>query len=62
MRLFGPGPLPQATRGRLGDFVGIPLDGAFLEYSPAGGPAKPEYRGLHGGLSPEEMHVPLILA
>jgi hypothetical protein len=61
LRLLGPGPLSPVTRGRLGDYVGIAPKAAVLEYVPPG--KKPRYfKSFHGGLSPDEMRVPLFLA
>ncbi|MFW5689211.1 MAG: alkaline phosphatase family protein [Spirochaetota bacterium] len=59
--LYGPVPLAEATRRRLGDFVGIATRPALLSYIPRAG--KPvSHVGVHGGLRPGEMLVPLCLA
>lgn len=60
-RLFGPGPLSPASRSRLGTFIGIALSPSAVRYFP---PGKERYRhlGYHGGLSAEEMRVPLVVA
>jgi len=58
--LLGPPPLSEAIRGRLGTFVGIaPQPAKFLVL-----PADPGAGnlGVHGGLTHDEMFVPLILA
>ncbi len=56
LRLFGPVPLSPDARARIGDFVGVALGPDVLLSSPM------EYRGFHGGLAPDEMRVPLIIA
>ncbi|MBN1580268.1 MAG: alkaline phosphatase family protein [Anaerolineae bacterium] len=54
--LLGPGPMYVETPHRLGDLIGIARGNHFL--------AQNEYhlkmKGRHGGLSPQEMLVPLI--
>jgi hypothetical protein len=54
--LLGPGPIYAETPHRLGDLVGIARENHFL--------AQNQYhlqtKGRHGGLSPQEMLVPLI--
>jgi hypothetical protein len=62
--LFGPGPLSERAAGRIGDVLLFPranlglvapvdnLDGSM--------PKAPAFRGLHGGLTPDEALVPLL--
>lgn len=59
--LLGPGRLAPTTRTRLGDFLAIPAGTGTMHYAD---PAHPPHRnrGVHGGLTPAEMLVPLILA
>jgi hypothetical protein len=57
--LLGPSTVSGVARSRLGTFVGIPAGPAAVEYEE---PGAPRHIGLHGGLSPEEMNVPLALA
>jgi hypothetical protein len=57
--LFGPMPLSTEMRRRAGDFVGIAFGQAVLLYEPSD---KEPLRGYHGGLTPDEMRVPLVLA
>jgi hypothetical protein len=54
--LLGPGPLYKETPHRLGDLISIAVGNHYL--------ARNEHQvtlmGRHGGLSPEEMLVPLL--
>ncbi|MFW6293791.1 MAG: alkaline phosphatase family protein [Spirochaetota bacterium] len=58
--LFGPAPLSDATEAHLGDYVGIATHPAILDYVPNGGKPVPHI-GVHGGLRPGEMQIPLFL-
>jgi len=63
--VFGPPPLSDASRQRFGDFVGIAYRPVTLHYVvplPPGSTPSGQYRALHGGLSPDEMEIPLIVA
>jgi len=55
--LFGPEPLADATRARLGDFVGLALGADVLVYEP-----QEWMTGFHAGLTAAEMRVPLMVA
>jgi len=59
--LLGPGPLSPVMKRRLGDFVGIGCRPAKFYIRPCVG-SHPNYIGVHGGLTPAEMNVPLVLA
>ncbi|MFW5741630.1 MAG: alkaline phosphatase family protein [Spirochaetota bacterium] len=59
--LYGPGALSEAMRLHLGDLVGIANEPSLLEYVPAGKSPVPHV-GVHGGLRPGEIRVPLLLA
>lgn len=61
LRLFGPLPLTPLTRARIGDFLALAVEPATLVYLPAGA-ALPSFTGIHAGLSPAEMQIPLIVA
>ena len=61
LRLLGPDPLAPVTEARLGDFVGIALHPATLNYQANSGGSS-GFRAYHAGLSPREMSVPLLLA
>ncbi len=59
--LYGPEPLSAVMRERLGSYVGVaPEPVQLLARMPGGG--EPFLTAVHGGLSPAEMLVPLILA
>jgi type I phosphodiesterase/nucleotide pyrophosphatase len=60
LRLLGPTPLSAETHRRLGDFMAFPRGLDVILYEP-----KPKLRamkGFHGGLTRDEMRIPLILA
>jgi hypothetical protein len=62
--LFGPGELPERAAGRIGDVLLFPRDNLQL-IAPVttddGTPLRqPDFRGLHGGLTPDEALVPLL--
>jgi hypothetical protein len=59
LRLMGPGPLSPVTRSRLGDLIGFSARGEGVVYAPDTEVAA--MKGFHGGLSPEEVRVPLIV-
>jgi hypothetical protein len=60
LRLLGPGPLSRETRRRLGDFLALPLGrGAFL-FEPSN--ELRAMKGFHGGMLPEEVQIPLVVA
>ena len=60
--LFGPGELDSNLRPRFGNFVGIAKEDAILGYLRPGESLAETHIGRHGGLSPEEIRVPLIIA
>jgi hypothetical protein len=57
LRLLGPEPLAPETRRRLGDFMAISATADAIVYKP-----DDAMLGYHGGLLPDEMRIPLILA
>jgi len=44
---------------RVPDYVAVPTDNRIYQYWPD--EDQREYRGTHGGLSPEEMYIPLVI-
>jgi hypothetical protein len=62
--LFGPGELPERAAGRIGEVLLFPRQNLQLVTPVAsadGTPLRqPDFRGLHGGLTPEEALVPLL--
>ena len=62
LRLFGPEPLTDETRHRLGDYVAISLGADILAYLDAnGGRDALRQASQHSGLTPEEMRIPLVV-
>ena len=60
--LFGPDPLSDVSRERLGDFVAVSLGRDVIRYRWSDRPeAIKRYRSHHSGLSPVEMRVPLLV-
>ena len=55
--MFRPEPLSRLTLDRIGAFVGLLVDDAVLDYRP-----RTPVIGFHGGLSPAEIRIPLIVA
>jgi len=56
-RLFGAAPLSATARARLGDYVAVPLATTTFSYR-----QETPMLGYHGGLHPDEMRVPLVVA
>ncbi|MDP6380954.1 MAG: alkaline phosphatase family protein [Phycisphaerae bacterium] len=61
LKLFGPGALSPVMRQRLGTFIGIASQPAAV-YLRLDDYQDKVHVGMHGGLTPAEMRVPLILA
>lgn len=62
MRLFGPSGFGDAVRERFGDFIAFPFKPATLGFHPADKPPGHLFLAVHGGLSADEMRVPLCVA
>jgi hypothetical protein len=62
LHLFGPDGLSEKVRRRFGDFIAIPFRPVTLAYHPMEKPTSHLFLAVHGGLSPEEMWVPLCIA
>jgi hypothetical protein len=60
MRLLGPGNLSPTMRRRMGTFLGVAPAPVKLYVRPGLG-THPEHPGVHGGLTPAEMRVPLVV-
>jgi hypothetical protein len=56
MRLFGPSPMSEAARARVGDYIAVSDGPDVIAYG-----VEEALRGYHAGLSPAEMRVPLIV-
>ncbi|MEE8441963.1 MAG: alkaline phosphatase family protein [Spirochaetia bacterium] len=61
LELYGPEPLSEAARAHLGQYVGIAVEPARLEYLPPGS-ERVNHVGVHGGLRPAEINIPLCVA
>ena len=59
LELLGPGCIQPATRKRLGTHLAVARGAHALEYSYGGDSSAPV--GIHSGLTPDEMLVPLIV-
>ena len=60
--LFGPSALSGETRGRMGSALVLSTGGAALDYRAALGEDTHPMVSHHGGLTPAEMRIPLVLA
>lgn len=60
LRLLGPEPLSATTRKRLGDFIALSARGEAVVYAPE--TAVVNMKGFHGGLTPAEVRIPLVVA
>ena len=57
---FGPGAVTETFRARVGNLVVLPSAGESV-YWLGDGRFKQKYYGHHGGLTPQEMEIPLLL-
>ena len=62
LQFFGPDGLDPLARLRFGDYLAIPIADHALEYYPSQQAWEKAPLGRHGGLSQDEMRVPLIVA
>lgn len=60
LRLFGAEPLATETRRRLGDYIAFAGGPYAVLYEPT--KELRALKGFHGGMTPDEMRIPLILA
>ena len=61
LRLFGPEPLSAPARQRFGDYIGIALQPFILAYYPDAESTALHHVGVHGGMSPAEVRIPLLV-
>ncbi len=61
LRLLGPCALSERARELFGDYMAIAEHPVTLVYYPPGTSAHTDHLGRHAGLTPQEMHVPLIV-
>lgn len=63
LALFGPGPLSEETRRRIGDWMSLSLGAEVLAYNDGNSSrAMMNAASAHSGLTPAEMLIPLALA
>ena len=60
-RLFGPEPLSDHARRRFGDYVGVTLEPLSVAYYASADSSGLRHVGIHGGMSPDEVRIPLIV-
>ena len=60
--LFGPGALSGEARQRMGSALVLSTGGAVLDYRAAMGDVAHPMVSHHGGLTPAEMRIPLVIA
>ena len=60
LKLLGPGEPSPVTYSRMGDYMALSAGGEALIYAVDKGML--EMTGFHGGLEPDEMRIPLIVA
>ncbi|HYF48543.1 MAG TPA: alkaline phosphatase family protein [Planctomycetota bacterium] len=61
LKMLGPGPLSERARTFFGDYIGVtPAPNTIHFYHPQYPPSV--HRGVHAGLTPGEMRIPLIIA
>ena len=61
LRLFGPEPLSSHARRRFGDYLGIALAPTSVAYFKSADSSGLKHIGIHGGMSPDEVRIPLIV-
>ncbi len=61
MRLFGPEPLSDQARRRFGDYVGVTLEPLSVGYYRSEDAFGLKNVGIHGGMSPDEVRIPLVV-
>ena len=62
MHLLGPEPVSRETRARMGNALVLSTGEAVLDYRAALGDELHPMASHHGGLTPAEMRIPLVLA
>ena len=59
--LFGPEPLSALARRRFGDYVGITLAPSNPAYYESADSTSLRHIGVHGGMCPAEVRIPLAI-
>ena len=61
LRLFGPQPLSDFARRRFGDYIGITLAPFTLAHYLSPDSTSLRHVGVHGGMCPDEVRVPVVV-
>ena len=61
LRLFGPEPLSALARRRFGDYIGVALAPFTLAYYESADATSLRHIGVHGGMCPAEVRIPLAI-
>ena len=61
LRLFGPVPFSDLARRRFGDYIGIALTSFTLGYYESPDATSLHHVGVHGGMRPAEVRIPLVI-
>ena len=60
--VLGPGPLSPVAKARFGDFIAFPHRATTLAFHSSQKPMGQVFIGVYGGLSQEEVMIPLVIA
>ena len=61
LRLFGPEPFSNLARRRFGDYIGIALTPFTLGFYESPDATSLHHVGVHGGMCPAEVRIPLVI-
>ena len=61
LRLFGPEPFSDLARRRFGDYIGVALASFTLGYYESPDATSLHHVGVHGGMCPAEVRIPLVI-
>lgn len=58
-KLFGDGDAHSRANGFIGDYLAVAISNISIAYEPR--PYKPPFKGVHAGLTEDEVNIPLIM-